>query len=41
MCIATDTFRFVDILQFLAPGSSYSKFLKAYWVQEAKSFFSI
>ena len=39
MCIGTDTFKFLDITQYLAPGSSYSKFLKAYEVTETKSYF--
>ena len=39
MCISTDKFKFLDITHYLAPGSSYSKFLKAYDASEAKSFF--
>jgi hypothetical protein len=39
MCIGTDTFKFLDITQYLAPGSSYTKFLKAYEVSETKSYF--
>ena len=39
LCMSTEYFRFLDISQFLAPGCSYSKFLKAYQVEEEKSFF--
>ena len=39
LCISTEFFRFLDISQYLAPGCSYSKFLKAYQVDEQKSFF--
>ncbi|KAJ8311815.1 hypothetical protein KUTeg_010628 [Tegillarca granosa] len=38
-CISSPTFKFLDITQFLAPGTSYSKFLKAYDVKEAKGYF--
>ena len=36
MCIQTDTLRFVDVSNFLAPGFSYSQYLKAYEVPEKK-----
>ena len=39
LCINTDKYRFLDISQYLAPGSSYAKFLKAFQVEESKSFF--
>ncbi|KAJ8314770.1 hypothetical protein KUTeg_006920 [Tegillarca granosa] len=38
-CISSPTLKFLDITQFLAPGTSYSKFLKAYDVKEAKGYF--
>lgn len=37
--ICNGRFRFLDICQFLAPGVSYSKFLAAYKISEAKSYF--
>ncbi len=37
-CIATDTMKFLDISHFLAPGTSYARFLKAYGVEERKGF---
>jgi hypothetical protein len=39
MCIATSKLRFLDIVNFLAPGFSYSKYLKAFHVSEEKGFF--
>ncbi|MES9902395.1 MAG: hypothetical protein ABW168_06885 [Sedimenticola sp.] len=38
-CIQSDHFRFLDASQFLAPGTSYAGFLKAYQVPEGKGFF--
>ncbi len=38
-CIQTDAFKFLDIKDFLAPGTSYDKFLKAYKVEETKGYF--
>jgi hypothetical protein len=38
-CISSRLFRFLDISHFLAPGTSYAGFLKAYRVEEAKGFF--
>ena len=38
-CIAMKTLKFLDMSQFLAPGSSYVSFLKAYHVTEQKGFF--
>ncbi len=38
-CIATPQFRFLDISHFLALGTSYAEFLKAYGVSESKGFF--
>ena len=39
MCISNDQFKFLDICQYLAPGSSYSKFLVAFQIEEKKSYF--
>ena len=38
-CIASDQLKFLDMSQFLAAGSSYAGFLKAYAVEESKGFF--
>ena len=35
-CISTEKFKFLDISHFLAPGTSYAGFLKAYRVEETK-----
>ena len=35
-CIATESLKFMDMRQFLAVGSSYASFLKAYHVTEQK-----
>ena len=39
MCIATHKLRFLDINNFLAPGFSYSKYLKAFGLEEEKGYF--
>jgi hypothetical protein len=39
MCISNGTFKFLDITQFLSPGTSYSSFLKAFHVEMSKGFF--
>ena len=39
MCIATESLKFLDMSQFLAPGSSYSGFLKAYHITQQKGYF--
>ncbi|MEW8548484.1 MAG: DNA polymerase [Candidatus Thiodiazotropha sp.] len=39
MCISNENFKFLDVSQFLAPGHSYSSFLKAYEIEETKGFF--
>ena len=39
MCISTPELRFLDISQYLSPGVSYDKFLKAYGTELTKSFF--
>ena len=39
MCIDTPQFKFLDLCNYLAPGCSYSQFLKAYNTEEQKSFF--
>ena len=38
-CIATESLRFLDVVSYLAAGSSYDGFLKAYNASEAKSYF--
>ena len=37
--LATDQFRFLDVIQYLAPGNSYSSFLKSFHVEEQKGYF--
>ena len=39
LCIKTDKLKFLDILNYLAPGFSYDQFLKAYDSPVHKSFF--
>ena len=39
MCIATESLKFLYMSQFLAPGSSYSSFLKAYNITQQKGYF--
>src|SRR5204863_8073909 len=39
MCLATEKFKILDIVNYLAPGFSYSKYLAAYGVKETKGFF--
>ena len=39
MCIATDTLRFLDITNYLAAGSSYEKYIKAYGCTAQKGFY--
>ena len=39
MCIKTETLRFLDIKNYIAPGFSYDKFIKAYDVSQTKFFF--
>lgn len=38
-CISTNKFKFLDITQYLSPGTSYAKFLKAFKVKSPKEFF--
>ena len=38
-CISNSTFKFLDISNYLAAGTSYSAFLKAYGVEESKGHF--
>ncbi|CAG2220677.1 unnamed protein product [Mytilus edulis] len=38
-CLANETFKFLDITSYFAPGFSYAKFLKAFDVTENKGFF--
>ena len=40
-CIKTEHLKFMDILQFLAPGYNLKSFFKAFGVSEQKGFFSI
>ena len=39
MCLATEHLRFLDVSNFLAPGFSYDKFLKAYDCPQTKGKF--
>ena len=39
MCLKTEHLRFLDIINFLAPGFTYDKFLKAYECPQTKRFF--
>ena len=39
LSISNEKFKFIDILQFLTPTCSYSKFLQAYNVKESKGVF--
>ena len=39
LCIKTPNFKFLDIKNYLAPGFSYRKFLKAYGCDDSKFFF--
>ena len=39
ICVANPEFRFLDISNYLAPGYSYVKFLKAYQIEESKFYF--
>jgi hypothetical protein len=39
MCIATDKLKFLDIVNYRAPGFSYAKYLMAYNVTETKGVF--
>ena len=38
-CIAAKTLNFLDMSQYLAAGSSYAGFLKAFHVEQAKGYF--
>ena len=38
MCLKTKTLKFVDIINYLAPGFSYAKYLKAFGCSAAKGF---
>ncbi len=38
-CIATGDLKFIDIMSFLPPGTSYKKFLQCYSIDESKSWF--
>ena len=39
MCIANRTLRFLDMLAYLPPNTSYDKFLQTFKVEIRKSFF--
>ncbi|XP_031574896.1 uncharacterized protein LOC116308572 [Actinia tenebrosa] len=39
MCLKTEHLKFLDVTNFLAPGFSYEKFLKAYECPQTKGFF--
>ena len=39
MCIKTEALKFLDITNYMAPGFSYSQYLKAYECTEEKGFF--
>ena len=38
-CIQTNEFRFLDIINFIAPGFNYDKYLKAFGCSQQKGFF--
>jgi len=38
-CISSKYYKFIDLMQYLSVGTSYSKFLKAYQVDEQRVFF--
>ncbi|MEM9847928.1 MAG: hypothetical protein AAF847_08555, partial [Bacteroidota bacterium] len=38
-CFESKNLRFVDITNFIAPGSNYAGYLKAFGVDEPKGFF--
>jgi hypothetical protein len=38
-CISNGELKFIDVMNFLSPGTSYSRFLKAFDVTETKGFF--
>ena len=38
-CVETGRLRFLDICNFIAPGYSYEKYLKAYKCEQQKGFF--
>ena len=38
-CIANENFKFLDLSNYLAPGTSYASFLKAFDIAEAKGYF--
>ena len=38
-CIATEKLKFLDMMNYLPPGTSYEKFLHTFDIQEKKSFF--
>nr|XP_039250892.1 uncharacterized protein LOC120328465 [Styela clava]XP_039250893.1 uncharacterized protein LOC120328465 [Styela clava]XP_039250895.1 uncharacterized protein LOC120328465 [Styela clava]XP_039250896.1 uncharacterized protein LOC120328465 [Styela clava]XP_039250897.1 uncharacterized protein LOC120328465 [Styela clava]XP_039250898.1 uncharacterized protein LOC120328465 [Styela clava]XP_039250899.1 uncharacterized protein LOC120328465 [Styela clava]XP_039250900.1 uncharacterized protein LOC1203 len=39
MCLQTEKFRFLDIMNYLAPGYTYDKFLKAFLLNVSKGLF--
>ena len=38
-CVQTDKFKFLDMLNYLTPGTSYDRYLKAYGISTQKGFF--
>ena len=38
-CIQTDRFKFLDMMNYLTPGTSYARYLKAFDVTSSKGFF--
>ena len=38
-CISNDRLKFLDVCNYLAPGTSYSSFLKAFGIEEQKGYF--
>ena len=39
MCLSTDQLKFLDMNNYLAPGFSYAKYLKAYGCEVTKGHF--
>ena len=39
MCLSTDQLKFLDMINYIAPGFSYDKYLKAYGCEVTKGHF--
>ena len=39
MCLKTDSLKYLDISNYVAPGFSYDQFLRAYECEQTKGFF--